>query len=100
MAVVGIGVVPNTEWLDGSGLTIDDGVVFAIGTQGRLLAANKDTGAPLWQHDLVREYAADLPSYGYSSSPLVAGGKLFLAMTHTDSLDTRAVQVRRVVGLP
>jgi 3-phenylpropionate/trans-cinnamate dioxygenase ferredoxin reductase subunit len=27
VAVVGIGVVPNTEWLDGSGLTIDDGVV-------------------------------------------------------------------------
>jgi len=25
--VVGIGVVPNTEWIEGSGLTIDDGVV-------------------------------------------------------------------------
>jgi outer membrane protein assembly factor BamB len=55
---------------------VDEGVVFAIGTQGLLLAANKDTGAPLWQHDLVKEYAADLPSYGYSSSPLVAGDKL------------------------
>jgi NADPH-dependent 2,4-dienoyl-CoA reductase/sulfur reductase-like enzyme len=27
VAVVGIGVVPNTEWLSGSGLTIDDGLV-------------------------------------------------------------------------
>ncbi len=27
VVVVGIGVVPNTDWLDGSGLTIDDGVV-------------------------------------------------------------------------
>ena len=27
VVVVGIGVVPNTGWLDGSGLTIDDGVV-------------------------------------------------------------------------
>ncbi|MGI9603620.1 MAG: NAD(P)/FAD-dependent oxidoreductase [Acidimicrobiales bacterium] len=27
VVVVGIGVVPNTEWLDGSGLTIDNGVV-------------------------------------------------------------------------
>ncbi|MGY6501567.1 MAG: NAD(P)/FAD-dependent oxidoreductase [Acidimicrobiales bacterium] len=27
VVVVGIGVIPNTEWLDGSGLTIDDGVV-------------------------------------------------------------------------
>ena len=27
VVVIGIGVVPNTEWLDGSGLTVDDGVV-------------------------------------------------------------------------
>ena len=27
VVVVGIGVVPNTEWLDGSGLSLDDGVV-------------------------------------------------------------------------
>ena len=27
LVVVGIGVVPNTAWLDGSGLTIDDGVL-------------------------------------------------------------------------
>jgi outer membrane protein assembly factor BamB len=55
---------------------VSDGVVFAIGTGGLLLAASKDTGTPLWQHDLVKEYASDLPSYGYSSSPLVAGDKL------------------------
>ena len=55
---------------------VDEGAVFAIGTQGLLLAANKDTGAPLWRHDLVKEYASDLPSYGYSSSPLVVGDKL------------------------
>jgi NADPH-dependent 2,4-dienoyl-CoA reductase/sulfur reductase-like enzyme len=27
VVVVGVGVVPNTEWLDGSGLTVDNGVV-------------------------------------------------------------------------
>ena len=27
VVVVGIGVIPNTEWLDGSGLTLDNGVV-------------------------------------------------------------------------
>lgn len=27
LVVVGIGVIPNTEWLDGSGLILDDGVV-------------------------------------------------------------------------
>ncbi len=27
VVVVGVGVVPNTEWLEGSGLTLDDGVI-------------------------------------------------------------------------
>ena len=27
VVIVGVGVVPNTEWLDGSGLTLDNGVV-------------------------------------------------------------------------
>ncbi len=31
VVVVGIGVVPNTDWLDGSGLTIDDGIVCDSG---------------------------------------------------------------------
>ena len=44
VVVVGIGVVPNTGWLDGSGLTIDNGVVCddrcrAIGGGGRVVAA-------------------------------------------------------------
>ncbi len=57
---------------------VDEGIVFAIGTQGMLLAANKETGALLWRRDLVKEYGSDLPSYGYSSSPLVAGDKLVI----------------------
>ncbi len=64
---------------------IDGDVVFAIGTEGRLLAANKDTGAPLWQYDLVKDYASDLPSYGYSSSPLVAGDKLVVEVGGKDA---------------
>jgi len=55
---------------------VDSGVVFAIGTGGLLLAADRETGEPLWQRDLVQDYASALPSYGYSSSPLVVGDKL------------------------
>ena len=44
VVLVGIGVVPNTAWLEGSGLTIDNGVVgdatcAAVGANGRVLAA-------------------------------------------------------------
>jgi outer membrane protein assembly factor BamB len=55
---------------------VDGDVVFTVGTEGRLVAVNKDSGKVLWQHDLVKEYSATLPSYGYSSSPLVVGDKL------------------------
>lgn len=64
---------------------VDDGVVFAIGTDGLLLAANKKTGETLWQHDLVKDYAADLPSYGYSSSPLIVGDKLVVEVGGKDA---------------
>jgi NADPH-dependent 2,4-dienoyl-CoA reductase/sulfur reductase-like enzyme len=44
VVVVGIGVTPETGWLDGSGLAIDDGVVcdeacVATGSGGRVVAA-------------------------------------------------------------
>jgi outer membrane protein assembly factor BamB len=55
---------------------VDGGVVYAVGTNGLLLAANRKTGRTLWQHDLAGEYRSKLPSYGFSSSPLVVGNKL------------------------
>jgi outer membrane protein assembly factor BamB len=55
---------------------VGGGTVFAIGTEGRLVAADKDTGKLLWQHDLVEEFGTGLPSYGYSSSPLIVDDRL------------------------
>ena len=55
---------------------VDEGLVYAIGTYGLLVAAEGKTGVPQWQHDLVKEYAAALPAYGYSSSPLAVDGKV------------------------
>lgn len=57
---------------------VDGDVVFAVGTQGTLLAANRATGETVWRHDLVRAFDARLPSYGFSSSPLVLDDKLFI----------------------
>ncbi len=58
--------------------TIDENAAFAIGTSGRLIAANKNTGKLLWEHNLVSDYRTKLPSYGFASSPLVIGEKLFV----------------------
>lgn len=75
-----VGTAFRNHYGDGPRSTplIDDGVVFAVGTQGRLVAVNKDTGDLLWQHELVAEYGAKLPSYGYASSPLVVDGRLLI----------------------
>lgn len=52
VVVVGIGVVPNTHWLDGSGLELDDGVVcdqtcLAVGGDGRVAAVGD---VARWEH--------------------------------------------------
>jgi outer membrane protein assembly factor BamB len=75
-----VGAAFTNHWGNGPRSTplVDGDLVFAVGTQGRLVAASKDTGELRWQHDLVAEFAAKLPSYGYSSSPLVALDRLVL----------------------
>ncbi len=54
VVVVGIGVIPNTEWLDGSGLEVDDGVVC----DASCLAADGVTAAgdvARWPNELFGE---------------------------------------------
>ena len=54
VVVVGIGVIPNTEWLDGSGLAVDDGVVC----DATCLAADRVTAAgdvARWPNELFGE---------------------------------------------
>ncbi|MGW6503388.1 FAD-dependent oxidoreductase [Nonomuraea angiospora] len=48
LVIAGMGVVPNTEWLEGSGLTLGDGVVcderlFALGTSDVVAAGEPAT---------------------------------------------------------
>ena len=54
VVVVGIGVIPNTEWLDGSGLEVDDGVVC----DASCLAVDRVTAAgdvARWPNELFGE---------------------------------------------
>jgi NADPH-dependent 2,4-dienoyl-CoA reductase/sulfur reductase-like enzyme len=61
VVVVGIGVAPNTAWLEGSGLTLDNGVVCdetcaALGGDGRIVAAGDIARwpNPLFDGELMR----------------------------------------------
>lgn len=55
---------------------IAQGKVYALGATGRLLAFDLATGGPVWATDLPAEHGAKAPFYGFSSSPLLAGGTL------------------------
>jgi len=52
--------------------------LYTLGVSGVLCALEKDSGKLAWSHDLVKEYGAKGPQYGFASSPLVHGGSLIL----------------------
>lgn len=58
--------------------TVDSGSVFALSREGLVLCLNAATGKRLWQNDLQRSTGAQLPPWGFSSSPLVAGNLVIL----------------------
>lgn len=58
--------------------TIHEGRIYTVGATGQFLclAEPSAAGQPpqlLWQHDLLKEFAAPLPEWGIASSPLIEG---------------------------
>jgi outer membrane protein assembly factor BamB len=47
--------------------------LFALGPRGHLIAVDVSTGRERWRHDLVGEFAASPPTWGFAASPLVEG---------------------------
>ena len=58
--------------------SVADGTVYATSAHGKLHAVDAATGEGRWQVDLVRELGATVPRWGYSSSPLVRGERLYV----------------------
>jgi enterochelin esterase-like enzyme/outer membrane protein assembly factor BamB len=56
--------------------TIHNDVVYAIGPRGHLVALDVESGKPLWRRELNREPEAREPTWGYATTPLVAGTNL------------------------
>jgi len=44
--------------------------IFAAGATGKLHCLNKETGKPVWSHDLLKEFNGTLRVNGYACSPL------------------------------
>lgn len=56
--------------------TVNDGLVYAIGTEGDLVCADSGTGEVRWQKNLQSDFDGKNPGWKYSESPLVDGDKL------------------------
>ena len=58
--------------------TVQGDRVYALGTMGDLYCLDVKTGKPVWSKNLVRDYDAKVPLYGFSIQPLVDGDRLII----------------------
>jgi outer membrane protein assembly factor BamB len=67
--------------------TIDNGRVFAFGAAGEMHCVKLTTGEKLWSRDLATDYDGPelLGYFGAGSSPIVAGGHLWLNLGGKDA---------------
>jgi 3-phenylpropionate/trans-cinnamate dioxygenase ferredoxin reductase component len=82
VAVIGIGVVPNTEWLEGSGLSVDDGVVCdaSLFAADGIVAAG-DLARWAWRH-AGEERSVRIEHWEVASQMGTAAGRNLLAGRH------------------
>jgi enterochelin esterase-like enzyme/outer membrane protein assembly factor BamB len=71
--------------------TIGAETVFALDTGGTLMALRVADGSPVWTKDLTKDLGSVAPSYGFSTTPLVAGKVVVVQAGGTEN--------RSVVGL-
>jgi outer membrane protein assembly factor BamB len=68
-------IVPNGP---GATPTIFGSHVFALTREGDLVVLDNATGQLAWRKNLITDLGGKRPVYGYTQSPLVADGRLFL----------------------
>lgn len=59
--------------------TVSGDYVYTVGFSGMLQCAQKKDGKTVWSHDLMKEFGAESPSFGFASSPTVHQGNLIMA---------------------
>jgi enterochelin esterase-like enzyme/outer membrane protein assembly factor BamB len=52
---------------------IDAGVAYGLGPAGELVAVQLRTGKELWRRQIAKELGAEVPHWGFTTSPLVSG---------------------------
>lgn len=58
--------------------TVDDERVYTLGARGHLHCLEAKTGKKVWHSDLCADFGAEVPKWGFSSSPLVEDDLLLI----------------------
>ncbi len=58
--------------------TVSNGVVYALSSQGMVVAMDALTGKVNWRRELTSQYKATVPKWGYCQSLLVHNGKVYV----------------------
>ena len=60
--------------------TVRGDKLYTLGAMGDVLCLEAATGRVLWQKNLVADYGAEVPLYGYAGAPLVDGDRLIVVV--------------------
>lgn len=58
--------------------TFVDGKVVVVSGSGKVFALDARNGSRIWSRDLVADFGGRPPRWGYSGTPLVAGGRVYV----------------------
>lgn len=59
---------------------VDGERIVALGPRGSLFAVDRESGAELWRRDLVADYGAESPPWGFASSPIAVAGRIVVGV--------------------
>lgn len=75
--------------------TVDETHVYSVGMMGNFLCVDRATHKPVWEKNLMTEFGAEVPQWGYSQAPLLHKNLVIVA---PQAADTFAVACDRTTG--
>ncbi len=59
--------------------TVDEKYVWSVGPHGHFKCIDKKTRQAVWSHNLLKEFAGELPNWGVSQSPIIYNNLVIVA---------------------
>ena len=68
---------------------VDDGHVYHMAGDGKLICYKADTGDVVWENPLAQTYEVKVPRWGFSGSPVIIGDALYIDVGRTVALNKK-----------